>query len=42
MGHVLSTFTHRYRAFRLLQSDLGKIFFKTLGPNEVDHFSPRS
>jgi hypothetical protein len=26
--------TDAYRAFRLLQSDLGKVFFKTLGPNE--------
>jgi hypothetical protein len=26
--------TDTYRAFRLLQSDMGKIFFKTLGPNE--------
>merc|ERR1712166_315336 len=26
--------TDTYRAFRLLQSDMGKIFFRTLGPNE--------
>ena len=26
--------TDTYRAFRLLQSDMGKIFFKPIGPNE--------
>ena len=26
--------TDTYRAFRLLQSDMGKIFFKAIGPNE--------